>query len=1790
MIGNAQNEKFYFRHLTSEDDLSQNSVFCIHQDSYGFMWFGTQAGLDMYDGISFKNFYSNGNDTTTISSGFVNVIAEDKKRNILLIGTSSGLSRIELTKNFIAHRYTFNNKSFSENVISIQDDGHGRFWIATSGNIYLIDEKKLSSIKVTDSLAKEFESCTITSFLIDSALNKGIIGTSKGIYLMDLKNRLLTSKLKMDQSISEVEISRLYLTNSSLIVSTKDNWTYSCSFEENRRPDIYRSGILPSKYLYYYLNETPQKRDIKNCTAVYSEDDNGMWIGTAQDGLVKLSPKNLKGYRITRDFKSGESISSNNILSLYKSRDGTIWIGTNGGGINVLIKKRPVFHRLLTSLEDNKGMAANNSVRAMVRLDSNDLLIGTDGNGMLRITQNDEILKTYWNDKYPETNYVRAIAKMGDTLLIGTNKGLYYGPFDKIIEEYHYEPKRLPCQINCITVSSDKVWVGTAKEGVFVLSKDLKLWQNLIRPDSGNPNSIRVIYVCKDRPDILVGTDAGIITFQLRNGKYVEKSRDLNKTLVRSIFQRGDTIWVGTKGEGLYMIQMNSGEKLSQFKRQQGLIDDVIYSLIDDINGNIWMGSNRGISVYNPRNQTFNHYTRDYGLQHDEFNIGSILKLNQNGKQILFFGGVNGINSFQPAFLDFQDKTTETAVIVNKEKGDRLIPQVDILKVGEKYEFVLNPFQDYTRVDIRIFDYQDPSNCRYKYSLNGASYSSERSPAEPIVLSRRDLKVFPFGENTLKISIKSSAGKWVELEPIKVHLPLSVRAEIERNKTLALIGLAIILIICVVYFFLRKMRKKAMENRRLAQENTSIKQLQVGVNELSSSSNNPNLISKTLDHLVKEDSFGFDYAVFYKINHFDFNDTITMEDFRCDESIIDPDDISSIQPHFLLSSDNIRAVAVKNDKIIEVNGRKTTIEGSEKDMDIACSLDDDIFNLVLQENLIRYFVPVIERTKDTDYLPKKEAIALMEVGFHKDNIAEFKRIKTARLRLYADSLALSYKRLKEEDIERNINLILDTGEYESKDDYSAYLQKILSGICKFLNADTGCVALASYNQEKISQEDIKATYNAGTINSTHYDVIKHTYTYEPEKIRNRSYITTERLNIEGKVVPYFFLYVPINYNETFIGILEIANSEQKIFHSDNIDAVIKILDKVGKEYVNKRFHSAVAKLVSPDNVLAEPTTNIAPVVESIENYFLSKFVSVWMIDYTQKGKTVYKRYYSSKYIEQTCTSYAKKNIEIDESMPEFEGIDFPELRKKTPSERLPYIEPFKKFANDNYIRSFIHIPLSDDIHKYGFINVYSKRPLGKELLPEDKQFLELIAGKTLNSYLSSKMLQAFSDISKNLTDKDSDGDLQTIANLAREILHSDPVILFRWNRDKGILYENPLYSGFLNEPLDVSKISGSQYFESLIGGKEFIKDETELPSGYKVDRESDGIGRKSFWRRESIQSLAILPLKYENNTIGLLFFNYRKSQTFSEYTQQLIRAFSLLASAAIYNIDNVKTIKAQRAVLQLKSAELEEYAKAAKADRDLMKESAESLLPSGSAESYAEIVRAVTHDIRNHLLKIDRNLTNIKNEQIQSIRSASDRSKLEDNIEIIKGDISNSENLIDLFGPESFRISVENIEEIAKKVRNLFVGRVKKSEQGIDVIIDKRSDSIPSIRCSRAEISMIIYNLVSNAIDAIERKWRKNGKVTKNPEGMITIELDYDTSAKNYIISVGDDGTGIDSKDEHKIFDLGFSTIKGDGKKGLGIGLYFVQKTLADIYLGKITLDTHFNKGTIFHLKFKQHV
>lgn len=780
-----QNNAISFETLGIKEGLSQSSIFCIKQDSQGFMWFGTEDGLNKYNGYTFQIYRNDPQDPYSISYNYIRDICENygKDKAELWIATyGGGLNRFDIEKEKFFH-YKHNPKqanSLSSNfVLSLCRDNLGNIWIGTEKGLNRFNSETGNFICYTHDSQKKsgLSDDYINAILMD---NSGVlwIGTNKGL------NKVILSDTDHD---------------SLKFICYKHNERDTKSISHNKITSIFEdqygrlwigtaSGIinLYDRKNDNFIQYTNQKRESirKNnydVTAIGEDADGMIWVGTKGDGIDRFNPESkcFTSYRASSF--NPESVSNNEIYSIYQDRSNILWVGTDVG-LNKYNQEKKQFLFYQTN-PHNVHSLSNNIVYSIIEDRSGILWIGTYGGGLNRFNpQTNQFIrfKSDLNNKQSiSNNHIRAIYEdKSGVLWVGTyGSGLErLDPKKEVFYHFYHN------QLNSISISSNYIrticedqygslWVGT-DNGLNCCGRDRSGFTKFFNdPQDSTSLSSNLIYsiYCDRSGDLWVGTLKGLNKYNFHLENFIQYQSDTENSLslsnneVLCMFEDSkNRFWIGTPG-GLNLFDRNKNIFI-YYLIKDGLPNDLIYSIQEDSKGQLWLSTNRGLSCFDPDAEIFRNYDLKDGLQSNEFNIGASCK---TGNGEMYFGGINGLNRFNPAeiknnpyvppivFTDFQifNKTVpigepfQGRIILNKaitntsqinlSYKDRVISfEFAALHYGspEKncYSYKMENFDDHwNQVGTRRFaTYTNLKPGRYIFKVRGSNSDGVWNPEE----------------------------------------------------------------------------------------------------------------------------------------------------------------------------------------------------------------------------------------------------------------------------------------------------------------------------------------------------------------------------------------------------------------------------------------------------------------------------------------------------------------------------------------------------------------------------------------------------------------------------------------------------------------------------------------------------------------------------------------------------------------------------------------------------------------------------------------------------------------------------------------------------------------------------------------------------------------------------------------------------------------------------------------------------------------------------------------------------
>jgi signal transduction histidine kinase/ligand-binding sensor domain-containing protein/DNA-binding response OmpR family regulator len=737
-------EQYKFKLINASTGLNHNQINCFFQDSKGFIWIGTAAGLNRFDGSQVKSFRPNSKDSLSLSGNIIDKIFEDPEGKIW-VKSRQGLDMYDpLTENFYKNFGEYRKKynlpeSPLENIVK---DNLGTFWFISQdrGITRYSPDTKVSKTIYHESLdPSSLGSNSVSMINFDSKGHIWIIHTN------GLLERMNPNSLQVEERID-------------YIMQKNNNQNLSYNFLIDRDDDLWIYHPIEKRGAYYYSkkekNFIPVNKEsgsIKlnnNLISGVVEDSKGLiWLGTDHGGLNIINKKDFSVQYILHDSDIANSLEQNSINSLYKDNRGIIWVGTFKKGVNY-------FHESIIRFQHFKypvslsGSVPYNDVNVFVEDPEGNLWIGTDGAGLLHFNRLTNRFTQYkHNPTDPNSLSSNVIVSMirdnENNLWIGT----YYGGLNKF-DGKHF--KRFKHDANDpFSISEDNVWelledskgniwVGTIREGLNRYDKKDNSFYKY-KPAAGEYN-IKFSYIAAIAEDlegnIWIGGTNGINIINSTTGKVKTLSYEsgnpssLPSDFVYSIFRSKDgSMWIGSQG-GLSYYNSKSNCFVT-YNVEDGLSHNIVVSIQEDEYGNLWLGTPNGLSnfiwdgadVIKKANFNFKNYDETYGLQGKVFNENAVLRTRN---QELVFGGVNGFNIFKP---DNISKNTEIpsviltdfqlfnkSVFVGKESNGRIILEKSISEIDD---LVLKPGENVFSIEFAAINFFHPERNLFKYKLEG---------------------------------------------------------------------------------------------------------------------------------------------------------------------------------------------------------------------------------------------------------------------------------------------------------------------------------------------------------------------------------------------------------------------------------------------------------------------------------------------------------------------------------------------------------------------------------------------------------------------------------------------------------------------------------------------------------------------------------------------------------------------------------------------------------------------------------------------------------------------------------------------------------------------------------------------------------------------------------------------------------------------------------------------------------------------------------------------------------------
>lgn len=772
---------FKFENFSIDQGLSQSTVTCILRDSRGLMWFGTEEGVNKFDGYTFTIYKPKPDDPGSLSHTRVFSICEDRGGD-LWVGTLEGLNKYNRETETFIH-YKKGPVGLSDNqVVALEADRENNIWIGTRDglNKWNRDTGQITIYKNEPGNPRSLSHNRIRGLCIDREGNVWIGTRYGGLNLYNPETDDFTRYVHNPADPVSINANNVYK-----MTGGGDGTLWAATSGGLARLDI-KTGKFTR-----FVHEPGNPGSISSnlVISVYRLDSGVVLAGTDK-GLNVLLP-GKKSFILYRHIpQDAYSLSHDVVMSIYRDPSDIIWVGTEGGGVNKFSPVMMRFPHYRFKANRLKSGLSGGFVYSVFEDRERILWVGTD-DGLTRVNRRTEPF-TYTHFQH-DTGKPHTISSNNVTALLENRRGEFWvgtwdaglNKFDRATGKfYNYQPVK--DDDSSISHSAVKViyedkygvlWLGTEGGGLNRFNRENNSFMRFMAPPEGENTkglSNNYVHCLTESPAgvLWIGTAAGLNRFDTGKGTWKhyinveDHGSDMSSVEVSALqVCSSGYLWVGTYGTGLNHMDPTTGE-FTQYRLKDGLPNEVIYGIKEDNNRNLWLSTNRGLSCFNPKKKTFRNFSTHDGVQDQEFNIGASFKSPYSGE--LFFGGINGLNAFFPGHIKNNPHVPPVVITDFKLSNDSvpISPDGPLKKSIMETRAIELSHEDYVfSFEFAALDFSHPPVNRYAYMMEGLDeewvYCGTRRSATYTTLEPGDYTFRVKASNN--DNIWNEEGTWIKL-------------------------------------------------------------------------------------------------------------------------------------------------------------------------------------------------------------------------------------------------------------------------------------------------------------------------------------------------------------------------------------------------------------------------------------------------------------------------------------------------------------------------------------------------------------------------------------------------------------------------------------------------------------------------------------------------------------------------------------------------------------------------------------------------------------------------------------------------------------------------------------------------------------------------------------------------------------------------------------------------------------------------------------------------------------------
>ena len=797
-----------FKRLSVEDGLAHSDVTSIIQDEEGFIWLGTLAGLNRFDGYDLKTF---SNQNNPFKSVYKNRIAKIvRSGNYLWLVTQSGVECFDVkTEKFMRLNWKLNDNSALTNakINSIYISPQNRIYILANNyfKVFSIEFASENEVNLIEMFLNNIPANIVFHDMKSDENGLEWIVSNRGLFYLDkINNKVSLRRIKVyNGNIVYSAFTGLYTKETNyLLLGTEGGFIKAnTSIFDKRKQFEVSASFYPIDYPGV-SDEIIEEAGF-NINSFEKGLGNNYWLGSNL-GLIKASLFNAT-YKFEYFNEFNSNLSNSSVVGLLKDKSGCLWVSNYDGGVSYLdlMKKRFNF---LKHESKSKNTISESYVRAILEDKDGNVWLGTEKTGLDFYNFSKKTVTTY---KYQanesqtlSSNRIRSLAlDDNNRLWVGTTEGINIftkesNSFFQISDNGNGD-KFLSNKI-IFSIAKDKfgnMWAGSWLNGLNRIKyrdkndyRIEKIFKKGVNGYGLSSNVVTFIYADDFYPEVFVGTDNGLNHIFLNEDGTVREilhyigneayPNTISSNWVWPIVRENDsTLWIGTLGGGLNKVVLSpkfkSRYKAQTYSVEQGAPSTDIESILYNKDKNeLWLGG-KGLSRFNISKEEFTNFDKGDGLVGNSFKVGSAFK-GRSGR--FYFGSTEGVNYFIPSNIEvntFNSNVVLTNLYVNNklinidelnDKGKAILNQ----SINNIEEINLNYLENNFQIQFSSLHFANPNRTQFRYRLMNYNEDWVEANANDRKANYSNL---PYGEYIFEVMATNNDGVWShQLKKLKINV------------------------------------------------------------------------------------------------------------------------------------------------------------------------------------------------------------------------------------------------------------------------------------------------------------------------------------------------------------------------------------------------------------------------------------------------------------------------------------------------------------------------------------------------------------------------------------------------------------------------------------------------------------------------------------------------------------------------------------------------------------------------------------------------------------------------------------------------------------------------------------------------------------------------------------------------------------------------------------------------------------------------------------------------------------